>query len=466
MKDMACSSGSCESGCYKDNSDAGAEEENQQSFKNEPPNGVATGNNGVNRHNLCIKCKSNETIAATNPTAAAFAAGGDGGRFCAECFRSNLFGKFKFAVTSNAMISPSDKVLVAFSGGTSSRVALQFVHEMQCKAQKNFDASRDRSLPVFGVGVAFVDESAVYPVSSQQLDDAIEDMKLIVSNLTPKRKVFHVIPTASIYSSDLGEGKDRLRELVNAVSDVTGKEDLMLYLRMLSLQKIALENGYTKLLLGSCTSRIACHVITATVKGQGYSLAADIQYVDSRWGVPVVLPLRDCLTQELSMLCCLDSLKTVEVLDTPRSGINGLVSSFVKLLQEENASRECTIVRTAGKLTPFDFNRMPVSGDLSCNLASLRRQKKYNLKLNELLPPESFCPICNSPLSKSNLLSLNDVENGQLSAETFGAKCCLSCLFQILPKERSSVEHFYSFLPQPIIAQAKNDNHCNRRWLR
>ena len=30
--------------------------------------------------------------------------------------------------------------------------------------------------------------------------------------------------------------------------------------------QIALEKGYTKLVLGSCTSRLACHVITATVK--------------------------------------------------------------------------------------------------------------------------------------------------------------------------------------------------------
>ncbi|GKA36076.1 hypothetical protein Tco_0722567 [Tanacetum coccineum] len=30
--------------------------------------------------------------------------------------------------------------------------------------------------------------------------------------------------------------------------------------------KIAIENGYTKLVLGSCTSRIACHVLAATVK--------------------------------------------------------------------------------------------------------------------------------------------------------------------------------------------------------
>ncbi|KAH7855192.1 hypothetical protein Vadar_022263 [Vaccinium darrowii] len=306
---------------------------------------------------------------------------------------------------------------------------------MQCKAQKNFDASRDRSLLVFGVGFAFINESIIYPVSSQELDDAIEDMKL-VSNLTPPRKVFHVIPTASIYSSDLGEGNVRLKELVNNVSEATGKEDLMLHLRILSLQKIALENGYTKLLLGSCTSTIACHVIT----GQGYSLAADIQYVDAR-----------------------GSLNTVEVSDTPHSGINGLVSSFVKLLQllcfrKENSSQECTIVRTAGKLTPFDFNRMPESDDLNCHRASRRRRKKYNLTLNESLPPDSFCPICNSPLSKSDLLNLSDVENGQLSAEAFGAKCCLSCQFQILPKEPSSVEHFYSALPHPIITLAKNDN--------
>jgi cytoplasmic tRNA 2-thiolation protein 2 len=40
---------------------------------------------------------------------------------CAGCFRAYLYGKFKLAVTSNAMISPTDKVLVAFSGGPSSR---------------------------------------------------------------------------------------------------------------------------------------------------------------------------------------------------------------------------------------------------------------------------------------------------------------------------------------------------------
>ncbi|KAK2996733.1 hypothetical protein RJ639_025472, partial [Escallonia herrerae] len=423
-------------------------------------------------------------------------------------------------------------------------VALQFVHEIQHKAQKNFDASasRDRSLPVFGVGAAFIDESAICPVSSNEFDEALEDMRLIVTNLAPPRKNFHVVPIESVYSSDCCNGRDRLKELLNAVSDVTGREDLLVHLRMLCLQKIALENGYTKLVIGSCTSRIACHILAATVKvslwkrnlvdqggtsweestgsplawfmpnespaleegklaerwdsiavggdadlslweelekqmdlkaeasrffleGRGYSLAADIQYVDARWEIPVVLPLRDCLMQELNVLCMLDSLKTVEVFNGSRVGINGLVTSFVKLLQEENPSRECTIARTAGKLTPFHFNKIPEADDCNDHLAIQRRQKKFNLKPNESLPPESFCPICSSPLNNS-FTSVSGCENGHRSPEDFIATCCTSCQFQILPSEPSALGHFCSILPQQIVDQAKDGSCGNQRWLR
>ncbi|KAL2466047.1 Cytoplasmic tRNA 2-thiolation protein 2 [Abeliophyllum distichum] len=459
---MACNSATCQSGCYKD-SDSGAVQKRQPATEKGGGDLVFSANSCV-----CIKCKDNETIAATHPAVSGGGGGGgggDGSRFCADCFRGNLFGKFRFAVTSNAMISPSDNVLIAFSGGSSSRVAIQFVHEMHHKAQKNFDASRDKSLPVFGVGVAYIDESASFTVPSHDFDRAVDEMKLIVSNLAPPVKQFHVVPTESIYSSDTGAGRHKLMELINSVSDVTGKEDLLEHLRMLSLQKIAVENGYTKLVLGTCTSRIACRVLEATVKGQGYSLAADIQYVDARWEIPVVLPLRDCISEELSMLCSLDSLKTVETFQRPHCGINGLISSFVKLLREENPSRESTIVRTAGKLKPFSFNRIIEVNDCNGHSASQRRQKKYNLKPTESLPPESFCSICHSPLKKSDTTSLNATGNGEASVGIFAATCS-SCQYQILPQEPSSLESFRSLLPQQMISLAKNGSCDRQKWLR
>ncbi|GAV75205.1 DUF2392 domain-containing protein, partial [Cephalotus follicularis] len=465
---MACNSSNCKSNCYKDPE----EEEEEQ----DPPSSPTLSNNNNTKttktnQNLCIKCKTNQ------PTCGGSGSDdGDGGRlFCADCFRTNLYGKFRLAVTSHAMITPDDNVLVAFSGGPSSRVALQFIHEMQYRAQKNFDASRDRSLPVFRVGVAFISESSINPILSDKEDRAIEEMRSIVSNLAPPPKQFHVVPIESIYSSDSSDARDSLKELLAGVSDTTGKEDLMLHLRMLSLQKIASENGYNRLALGSCTSRIACHVLSATVKlsclyslqqGQGYSLPADIQYVDARWEIPIVLPLRDCLAQELSTLCHLNGLKTVEVRNGPCSGINGLISSFVTLLQEENPSRECTIVRTAGKLTPFHFNRIPEIDGCNVSLAARKRQKKFNLKANEPISSETFCPICNSPLNQSDLQSMKGLPNSQTSIDAFGATCCSSCRFQILPKEPTSMESLYALLPHPLVARAKQGIYGNMSSLR
>ncbi|KAG9130049.1 hypothetical protein Leryth_012814 [Lithospermum erythrorhizon] len=352
------------------------------------------------------------------------------------------------------MISPEDNVLVAFSGGPSSRVALQFVHELQERSLKNFEACRDRSLPVFGVGVAFIDESAIQQASSYDFDKAVEEMKLVVSNLSPPVKKFHVCPTDSIYSLDSNDGREKLNELISSITDVTGKEDLMEHLRMLSLQKIALDHKYTKIILGTCTSRIACRVLEATVKGQGYSLSADIQYVDARWETPVVLPLRDCLQQELSLLCSLDSLKTMEVFNGLRSGINGLITTFVKLLQEENPSRENTIVRTAGKLTPFHFNKLPEDDNSVSILASRRRQKKYNLQQNEAIPLNTFCSVCNSPLKETDTKTSESNGNGQISRSVLAASCA-SCQFQILPKEGTLLENFCSLLPPPVTERGK-----------
>ncbi|KAJ8645863.1 hypothetical protein MRB53_007611 [Persea americana] len=459
---MACSGGGiCQSNCYKEEEGGEKEEERLQKGKRATPKSDSSAVNPVLDDGvLCSKCKDEKSVLSAQPNNPINDAGG----LCLSCFRSSLYSKFKLAVTSHSMISPTDKVLVAFSGGPASRVLLQFVHEMQYKAHMNLIASKDRSLPVFGVGVAFVVETAISTVPSYEVDNAIEDIKLIVSSLAPPSKVLHITPIEDIFSSDSTQGGSKLRELLHSITDITGKEDLLQNLRMLCLQKIALANGYNKLVLGSCTSRIACHVISATVKGQGFSLPADIQYVDARREIPVGLPLRDCLAWELKMLCSLDSLKTHQLFDRPNAGINGLVSSFVAVLQEENPSRERTIIRTAEKLTPFYFNKLPESNSSHDQFSSRRRHKPQTVKSDKSIQVENFCLICNSPLNGSDLNILRSKHrSGQTRVDTFAASCCPSCCFQILPKEPSSMEQFLSLLPELMIRRVKEDN---KKWLR
>ncbi|KAG1368582.1 cytoplasmic tRNA 2-thiolation protein 2 [Cocos nucifera] len=384
---------------------------------------------------------------------------------CAACFRVSVYNKFKLAVTSNAMISPTDNVLVAFSGGPASRVALQFVHEMQGKSLKSWDASKSQALPVFGVGVAFIDDSIFSLNPSDETEKAIEEIRSVVSNLTPHKEL-HVIPIQNICSLSPENGRSRLNELLEMISDATGKDDFLHYLRMLSLQKIALDKGYSKILLGSCTSTIARHILSATVKGQGYSLPADVQYVDARLEVPVVLPLRDCLAQELRTLCHLDGFKTQQLLERPCTGINSLVSSFVARLQEENPSRERTIVRTAAKLRPFGFNKF-IENSYHDFLPSRLRCKFQNVKNGESSLSDVLCPICGSPLNESELQCLESIQSkAEKKVEIFAAHCCKSCSFQILPKGEASLEHFYSVLPQSITERMKDGLCFDRSQLR
>ncbi|KAK3140107.1 hypothetical protein QOZ80_5AG0395960 [Eleusine coracana subsp. coracana] len=431
MASSACGGAGCGPHCSASSAGAGEDASAEERLGRLSVSGAASA--------ACGKCDGGGAAVAVP--------GGIG--MCGECFRTHLFGKFKLAVTGNAMVRPTDAVLLAFSGGPASRVALQFIHEMQAKAIQSWETSNSQALPVFGVGVAFVDESGVLsPKPKHEVERAVQDIRSIVSSLSPGEKAVHIASLGDMFTSGSEDGVGKLREVVGMIGDETGRDDFLQRSRMLLLQKIALENGYTKIMLGSCASGIACHVLSATVKGHGYSLPADVQYVDTRWDVPVVLPLRDVLAQELSLLCELDSLKTQQLLDRPCRGINSLVASFVARLREENPSREHTILRTAQKLKPFSFNKFSADGYHDF-LPSRLRPKFQNVNSDESTFSEILCLICGSPFSESELQNLESTKhNAQKKTDLYTARCCQSCRFQILPSYTDMSEHFFSLLPK------------------
>lgn len=119
-----------------------------------------------------------------------------------------------------------------------SRVALQFIHEMRSKAIESWDASNSQALPVFNVGVGFVDESILLSKPKCEVELATEDIKSIVSSLLPGDNTMHIASLDNVFSSESEDGEVRLRELVGMITDDTGREDLLQFLRMLSLQKV------------------------------------------------------------------------------------------------------------------------------------------------------------------------------------------------------------------------------------
>ena len=118
------------------------------------------------------------------------------------------------------------------------RVALQFIHEMQSKAIQSWETSNSQALPAFRLGVAFVDESVLSVRPGHEIDTAIEDIKSIVSSLSPGDKQLHVAPLEDVISSGSDDKAARLKELVGVINDETGRDDFIRCLRMLSLQKV------------------------------------------------------------------------------------------------------------------------------------------------------------------------------------------------------------------------------------
>eukprot|EP00249_Psilotum_nudum_P019408 c27239_g1_i4 orf=43-1518(+) len=444
---------------------------------------------------ICTKCKERRAQVLANQTEAV----------CGSCLRNSLLCKFKTAINSNCLITPSDKVLLAFSGGAASRAALEFLLEIWHKAQHDAKNCKDGIMPVFGLGVAFVDEGAILPLSSFERQRVTKEITEIVLNGSQKPEEFLIIPLESIYEDgevqapieqyaqgavDCGK-TGKLQLLLQNVDDSTGKEDLLEHLRLQLLQKVADDHGYTKLILGLCTSRIAAKVVAATAKGQGFSLPADIQYYDSRWKVPLILPLRDCVAKELVFFCHLHRLKTVftqayTTLAMEQPSINSLATAFVSMLQEENPSRERTIVCTAAKLKCFQFN-YPISSESAAQLSRRCQSLQLSSQDGELI--SELCSICLSPLNERNVLDakfssmfsdpplgstviLGNDQSGTAptgSAAVFPASetrkiCCVSCHFQILGGQK--VDLIHELLPQTLKKRGLQMPKNHSVWMR
>ncbi|KAL3679509.1 hypothetical protein R1sor_022465 [Riccia sorocarpa] len=417
---------------------------------------------------LCIKCKDGiPAVTVGNQTEP----------MCATCLYGSLLSKFKTAVNNHGLITPSDNVLVAVSGGPASRFAVEVLKEIRSKAQSDADAAKDGTIKVFGLGVVHVNEATVLNLSESEAEEAVNSIKEMYKGIA-----LHIVELDCVYGTeklpadedgDRESPKLKLAKLFESVKDMTGKEDLLELLRMQAIQTVAQSKSYTKVVLALTATRIAARVIAATTKGQGYSLPAFIQYTDGRWPVPVVLPLRDCVARELALHCHLAKLSTTFVrglttMADPRSSLNNLAHHFITLLQEENPSREHTIVRTAAKLTAFSFNAEVVPP--SRRRRNPRNQEKAREGAEQV--PEFLCAICRAPLKRSDIPSQwtettnQNATNSSDECVEMKSTCCPSCLFQIFPEEGVQAEEKYLLFPDSTRKTASSTFSQRQKWMR
>jgi cytoplasmic tRNA 2-thiolation protein 2 len=103
---MACNSGGCDGGGGGGGGGCGG------AYACGNPAANPTGVDPKGGARQCVKCKEQNAVLAV---------GNQSEPICANCLHVSLLAKFKTAVNNNGLVLPSDKVLVAFSGGPASR---------------------------------------------------------------------------------------------------------------------------------------------------------------------------------------------------------------------------------------------------------------------------------------------------------------------------------------------------------
>ena len=282
---------------------------------------------------------------------------------CKSCFLAYFTHKFRATIGKSRAIKAGEKVLLAFSGGPSSSAMLHLV----CEGLSDTAVKKLRFEP----GLAFIDEGEVLKQSGEERAYYIEQIQR-VANRT--KFPFHLLKLEDIFS--LGqclqddakychkvEGEqtrnhqEKLKNLFDATSSMTAKEDLLRTLRGKLLLATARNIGYSKIMFADCASRISVRLLSDISQGRGGDLPYDTGFSDDRHGdVIFVRPMREFMTKEIGLYNFFHNVETVLIptlgtMSHSHSSIDRLTENFVSGLQADFPFTVSTIFRTGDKLS-------------------------------------------------------------------------------------------------------------------
>jgi hypothetical protein len=393
--------------------------------------------------------------------------------YCNSCIEAGIIAKFRYATKGQALIATGDSVLLGLSGGAASLALLWCTLAMQ-----SVHSSRpERGKVPFQLSVLHVDCSTAWGAPAEQaqqrqqelqaaaaaagfrgqllvlqLQDVFADQEQLLQLLQDQQQQqqqqqqhaksaeqlqeqLQATHLAAAGEQQTSQHQQQLRQqwqqqllgLLHAVSDTTGREDVVVHLQDSLLLRSAAALGCSRMLRGECACRIAANIIAEAAKGRGFSVPADIQLLDARLlqqqGGPAVLrPLREVTHKELAALCAYKGIACNDrQMGQPQQSIgssagrgssghgaasvNQLAERFIADMQGSVPASIYTILRTASHLQPFGFNALAaVPGAANMQSSAARQSAKMQQQHVQGQADDGsqqqcrLCSICRAPV--------------------------------------------------------------------
>ncbi|KAI9141507.1 hypothetical protein BKA69DRAFT_1073807 [Paraphysoderma sedebokerense] len=356
---------------------------------------------------FCVKCKDEKGTITIRQIL-----------YCRSCFIENISYKFRHTLARLKTMNHigEDKLLLALSGGHSSRTMLHLMsmYQQTGESMKTSKCFKD-------VIVCHIDESGLFDgpnETSSKLEEIVASYRLPLEKVQLE-EVFALdemkddayllkVTGDDMYlakqDQPLQSNREKLQNLFLNSAKMSGKEDLLNHLKMKLLLLKAKSLGCSRLMLGDSGTRLAIKIISETSKGRGYSLPVDIAgETDWYQDVIVLRPMKDYILKELGIYNTLNNLETIHIptfttkTTKSKASIDHITEEFIMGLERDFSNTVSTVYRTASKLKPSrtiqnksDQACSVCSGPIQSNMSTwYARHTLYNLQFQAQTSPHN-----------------------------------------------------------------------------
>ncbi|ORY76238.1 hypothetical protein BCR35DRAFT_353399 [Leucosporidium creatinivorum] len=365
------------------------------------------------------------------------------------------------------------KVMLAFSGGASSRVLLDLLQKNSFTRPDDPSLSNPRFKPpptFESLEILYVDESGVPGFGP----DRTEEVRALVAEtpfpfrsiklesiFTPSTTTFSTsYSTPSLLTStSTSTPLDPLTSLLSFLSPSTHSPTSLASLHSSLLHSLlrreALSSGCEILLTGETANRVAIQTIAGMAEGRGFSMGEE---VGCEWeaseeeggGLLVARPLSSILLKEVTYYARIRELESLTMrrpetgVEPKKAGIEALVQDFVNGLEANFPSTVSTIIRTAQKLgmRSADERERKVEG-IRCPLCGLPAQLgaedwRKAITISTLSDLKSAAPSSSSTPSLPAPAAAADLPSPEAALAPLLCYSCLLIMQGTLPPPRGA----------------------------
>ncbi|EDO42381.1 predicted protein [Nematostella vectensis] len=282
---------------------------------------------------MCMKCSSSLAVVVVRLN----------DPLCKDCFLAYCTHKFRSTIGKARVIRHNERVLLAVSGGPASLAMLHFISEATSARRLRFHPD-----------VVFINNGAIIGVSTQDIVRKIHEVTMKAGF------ALHVVGLETLFRADKmspEESLQALQTLFDSVTSLTAKEDLLRSLHQQLLVKVAMDEGYSRVMVGDSANNIAVHILSDISQGRGGALPFITAFNDSRHdGISILRPMREFIAKEI---CLYNHFMGIDAISTnslaTKAGINAsinkLTEEFISGLQAQFPFTVSTVFRTGDKLS-------------------------------------------------------------------------------------------------------------------